>query len=47
MTVSESRVLLGSTRKYVVPLVERLDAAGVTRRVGDQRLLGPKAPGSG
>lgn len=42
VTVSDIRVLLGSTRKYVVPIVERLDAAGITRRVGDYRVLGPK-----
>lgn len=44
LTVADIRTLLGSSRKFVVPLVERLDAAGVTRRVGDYRELGPKAP---
>ena len=44
LTVSDIRVLLGSTRKYVVPIAERLDAAGITRRAGDFRTLGPKAP---
>ncbi len=43
-TVAEIRDLLKSSRKYVVPLVEQLDAAGITRRVGDRRVLGPKAP---
>ena len=42
VTVSDIRTLLNSTRKYVVPIVERLDAAGVTRRQGDFRVLGPK-----
>lgn len=42
LTVAEIRTLLGSSRKYVVPLVERLDAAGVTRRRGDERVLAEK-----
>jgi selenocysteine-specific elongation factor len=36
-TVSEMRVLLGSTRKFTVPLLEYFDKAGVTRRYGDRR----------
>lgn len=44
LTVAEIRTLLGSSRKYVVPIAEYLDSAGITRRVGDQRVLGPKAP---
>ena len=43
LTVAEIRTLLASSRKYVVPIVEALDAAGITRRVGDQRVLGPAA----
>src|SRR5262249_9272966 len=39
MTVAEIRDLLGTTRKYAVPLCEYLDAAGVTRREGDLRVL--------
>jgi selenocysteine-specific elongation factor len=42
LTVSDVRDLLGSTRKYVVPLLNRLDAEGVTRRRGDQRVPGPR-----
>jgi selenocysteine-specific elongation factor len=38
-SVSEARVLLGSTRKYIVPLLEHLDAAGHTRRRGDKRMV--------
>jgi selenocysteine-specific elongation factor len=45
LTVSEIRTLLNSSRKYVVPLAEYLDAVGITRRVGDRRTLGPDAPG--
>jgi selenocysteine-specific elongation factor len=44
VTVADIRSMLNSSRKYVVPLVERLDAAGITRRQGDLRSLGPKAP---
>jgi selenocysteine-specific elongation factor len=44
LTVADIRTLLNSSRKFVVPIAERLDAAGVTRRVGDYREPGPKAP---
>jgi selenocysteine-specific elongation factor len=43
LTVAEVRDLLGSSRKYVLPLLARLDAEGVTRRRGDQRIPGPAA----
>ncbi len=43
-TVAEIRDLLGTTRKYAVPLCEYLDRTGVTRREGDLRVL---APGTG
>jgi selenocysteine-specific elongation factor len=39
MTVAEIRDLLGTTRKFAVPLCEYLDRAGVTRRDGDLRVL--------
>lgn len=38
-TVSELRQALQSSRRVMVPLLERLDRDGVTRRVGDQRVL--------
>ncbi len=38
-TVSELRQALASSRRVVVPLLERLDRDGVTRRVGDKRML--------
>src|SRR5207302_7445404 len=44
MTVSEARDLLGTTRKYIVPLLEHMDALRITRRQGDQRLLGSNVP---
>jgi selenocysteine-specific elongation factor len=43
VTVSEIRTLLDSSRKYVVPIAEYLDSVGITRRVGDRRILGAKA----
>ena len=43
ITVAEIRDLLGTTRKYAVPLCEWLDASGTTRRRGDLRVLGPRA----
>ncbi len=43
LTVAEIRDLLGTTRKYAVPLCEWLDATGTTMRRGDVRTLGPHA----
>lgn len=40
-TVAEIRDLLGTSRKYAVPLCEWLDRTGATRRQGDVRVLGP------
>lgn len=39
-TTSELREMTGLTRKYIIPLLEYLDAAGVTVRRGDVRRLG-------
>jgi selenocysteine-specific elongation factor len=41
VTVADIRDLLGTTRKYAVPLCEWLDATGATRRQADHRTLGP------
>lgn len=38
-TVAEIRDLLGTTRKYAVPICEYLDRSGLTRREGDLRVL--------
>ena len=38
-TVSQLRQALGSSRRVVVPFLERLDRDGVTRRVEDKRIL--------
>jgi selenocysteine-specific elongation factor len=43
LTVAEIRDLLGTSRKYAVPLCEWLDETGITRRRGDVRILGAKA----
>jgi selenocysteine-specific elongation factor len=44
LTVAEIRDLLGTTRKYAVPLCEYLDGAGVTVRAGDLRKLANTEP---
>ena len=41
MTVAQIRDLLGTSRKYAVPLCEWLDQTGATLRRGDLRALGP------
>ncbi len=38
-TAARVRDFLGSSRKLVIPLLEKLDALGITRRVGDKRVL--------
>jgi selenocysteine-specific elongation factor len=38
-TASELRQHLGTSRRVVIPFLEYLDRAGVTRRVGDKRVL--------
>jgi len=39
LAVSEIRDLLGTSRKYATPMCEHLDRVGLTKRVGDQRVL--------
>jgi selenocysteine-specific elongation factor len=39
LSVAAARDLLGSSRRYVLPLLEWLDAEKITRRVGDDRIL--------
>ena len=43
MAMAEFKDLLQVSRKYAVPLLERLDRTGLTRREGDLRLPGPRA----
>jgi len=40
ITAAEARDLLGTSRKYILPLLEHLDERRITRRQGDQRMLG-------
>jgi selenocysteine-specific elongation factor len=39
ITVAEVRDLFGASRKYALALMEHLDSLGVTKRVGDERVL--------
>lgn len=41
--VAALRDMLGTSRKYALPILEYLDSVDVTRRMGDVRVLGPKA----
>ena len=43
ITIADVRDLLGTSRKYILPIVKRMDAEGVTRRRGDLRIPGPRA----
>jgi selenocysteine-specific elongation factor len=40
MTAAEARDILGTTRKYILPLLEHMDERHITRRMGDIRVLG-------
>ena len=40
MTAAEARDVLGTTRKYILPLLEHMDERHITRRVGDERIRG-------
>ncbi|WP_289089362.1 selenocysteine-specific translation elongation factor [uncultured Sulfitobacter sp.] len=42
-TTSAARTALGTTRKFIVPLLEHLDALGMTLRIGDTRQIAPQA----
>ncbi len=43
-TAGELRTALGTSRKFALPLLNHLDAEGVTRRRGDIRIAGPRLP---
>ena len=47
MTMAEFRDVIGTSRKYAVPLLEWFDARGITVRAGDYRMLRSRAPVSG
>ncbi len=38
-TASDLRLMLGTTRRIIIPVLEQLDREGVTRREGDRRTL--------
>jgi selenocysteine-specific elongation factor len=44
VTVAQVRDALGTSRKYLLPLLAVLDGSGVTRRRGDRRIGGPRLP---
>jgi selenocysteine-specific elongation factor len=46
ITVAKARDLTGSSRKHVVPLLQFLDDHGLTRRIGDDRVLIHDPPSS-
>ena len=39
ITVGDFKSRFGLTRKWAIPILEYLDSAGVTKRIGDQRLI--------
>lgn len=41
-TVSEIRQVIGTSRRILIPLLEKLDRDGITRREGDRRILSSK-----
>jgi selenocysteine-specific elongation factor len=46
ITLARVRDITGSSRKFILPLLEYLDAKGYTRRAGEKRvLLASKLPG--
>ncbi|HET9095978.1 MAG TPA: SelB C-terminal domain-containing protein, partial [Candidatus Baltobacteraceae bacterium] len=47
MTMAQFRDLVGTSRKYAVPLLEWFDARGITLRSGDYRMLRSKAAPTG
>jgi selenocysteine-specific elongation factor len=44
ITLGETRDLLNTSRKYAQPLLEYLDQQKITRRTGDERILGSESP---
>ncbi len=44
VTVSEVRQAMGNTRKHALPLLNRLDESGMTRRRDNLRIAGPRLP---
>lgn len=44
ISVGDFKSRFGLTRKWAIPMLEHLDSAGVTRRIGDQRLIVRRNP---
>lgn len=44
VTVAQIRDALGTSRKFLLPLLTMLDGRGITRRRGDLRIGGPRLP---
>lgn len=44
ITVADARDLLGTSRKYVLPMLNHFDRNGITRRRDDIRIAGPRMP---
>jgi len=44
VSVGDVKEALGLSRKHTIPILEHFDAAGVTRRAGNDRLAGPAFP---
>jgi selenocysteine-specific elongation factor len=44
LTVAAARDLLGTTRKYMLPILEHFDERRITLRQGDDRVAGPNLP---
>ncbi len=44
VTVAQIRDALGTSRKFLLPLLGLLDGRGITRRRGDLRIAGPRLP---
>jgi selenocysteine-specific elongation factor len=42
-TASQLRQKIGTTRRVIIPFLEYLDRIGVTRRIGDERVLAKKS----
>jgi selenocysteine-specific elongation factor len=42
-TASQLRQQIGTSRRVIIPFLEYLDRAGVTRRIGDERVLANKS----
>ena len=47
VTVAQVRDALGTSRKFLLPLLGHLDRSGITRRRGEVRIGGPRLPTTG